>query len=198
MAKRRPARSDDHPRSTVSHYRAGDDGPLLLVYNARGGIYRAAISVTSKGEPVPTAEPAAEGEPVADAPAPKGRGRSAGLKRAGAPEFQVLSHTLLPGLNLVGKDTLTKLSESKGLAQRIADGEILDLGEVAEWPDIKPARAIDYVKTTANVEALRAVLEVELRDEVAKVIERQIAEVTSDGGTRLRARRQAQAHVARE
>jgi hypothetical protein len=192
MAKtRRPARSDDHPRHELTHYKPGEDGPLVLVYNARGGIYRATISVNSKGA-VLEAEPPAEGE-AAEAPKPR-----AAPKRAGAPTFRVLSHVMLPGLNLMGQETLTKLAESKGLAKRIADGEILDLGEVAEWPEIKAARAIDYVKTTADVDALRAVLEVELRDDVAKVIERQIAEVTSDGGTRHRARRQAQAHVARE
>lgn len=198
MAKtRRPERSADHPRSQVKHYKPGEDGPLVLVYNARGGIYRAAISVSAQG--VPELEPPTDGDAVpGEVEVPKPTGRGAGPSRRGAPAFQILAHTLLPGLNLVGKDTLAKLSLSKGLAQRIADGEILDLGEVEEWPAIKAARAIDYVKTTANVDALRAVLEFELRDEVAKVIERQIGEVTSDGGTRLRARRQAQAHVARE
>lgn len=179
MAKRAAAqRGKDYPQHRTNDYEIGGDGVPVLVYNARGGIYRC-----SEATEVPALP----------------EGMTTGADRA----LSGLTHelhmvTLYPGLNLLGEETRERLSRRKGYAKRVEDGELVELGELDAWPEIKPTRAKDFIRNSADANTLRAISTVELRDEVAKAIERQLAEVTSDGGTRQRARRLNAAHSSRE
>jgi hypothetical protein len=179
MAKRSATdRGADYPKHRTTDYKIGGDGVPVLVYNARGGIYRCSEATEAPRLP---------------------EGAITGADRAMAGLTHDLHMiTLYPGLNLLGEETRGRLALRKGYAKRVEEGELVELGELDAWPEIKPTRAKDFIRTSADANTLRAISTVELRDEVAKVLERQLAEITSDGGTRARARRLNAAHSSRE
>lgn len=184
MPRRRHAeRPDDFPTvSETTHVRhAHTDGPTRLLYNARGGIYRALIS-----KPVTTK--------VGERPLP-GEGIAAE------------SILVPPGLSIMAQDRFERLTGTHelaegearaegatGLQRRIDAGEIVDLGTLDDWMDVKPRRAADYIVNTGDQPTLRALLEVETRDDVATALEKQLAEISQDRGVRTRARLQNRAH----
>lgn len=192
MAKvRRSQRDASFPSvSSTAEYKPGGDGDLLLIYNARGGIYRAIVAEADEA----TTREAPEGDDELGVRPPKVDRR--GLGERGM-TVKTISYSFLPGLNLVGAETFAKLRAAKGLETRIDNGEIVEVGAVDDWGDVKPTRALDYIRQTGSLEALRAIAEVENRDKVADALAKQLAEVQGDGGLRSRVRRQARAHTIR-
>lgn len=162
-SRTRAERPDDFPRADVTPYKIADDELVHLIYNARGGIYRATEARQVEGQ-------------------------TAGQR------VVATGVTFTPGLNRVGEALLTRLRERDGFKRRVEQGEIVELGPLGDWPELKPTRAIDYIKNSGDLATLQAIAELEDRDKVAQVLERQIAEISTDRGTRVRARALQRTH----
>lgn len=112
--------------------------------------------------------------------------------------FKVTRLVLRPGLNLVPAAEWSILRvPGSSVLRRLEDGTLEEIGEPSDFAAMRPRRAIELVKDTADVEVLRALSAFEKRRDVAATIEEQLEEITTDRGTRQRARDLQSAHTQR-
>jgi len=126
-----------------------DDRPQpndVLVYNARRGIYMAHL-------PQVVEEHSSERQQ----------------------RIQVRTMTCFPGLTFVRRSMWEQLYVTPRVAQRIADGELMEVVDFSAVPGI---RASAMVRESADVATLRRLLEGERRDDVERALRKHIDEVT--------------------
>jgi hypothetical protein len=112
--------------------------------------------------------------------------------------FRVTRLILKPGLNLVPTSDWRKLVvEGSSVSRRLDEGLLEEIGGPDDFMAMRSRRAVELVKDTADVEVLRALATFEKRRDVVEEIEGQLEEITTDRGTRARARGLQAAHTQR-
>jgi hypothetical protein len=109
----------------------------------------------------------------------------------GRQQLNVVTVRMGPGLSFANAADWAKVAANGNVKRRIAAGEV---EAIADFGSLRLKRAVDMVEKTANVEALKRLLDDETRPQVAEAIELQIAKCIDEGADQ----RAARAHHRRQ